>query len=242
MSRWGRVAVLLVAGSLLAGCAREGTDETDRQAETLANAISYPRQYSAEGFARAALATPLGQSEGFTLLEATDFDAAETGDRLARLVIRIHKPGTDSGWNATEPVTVCYGMDFSYYGIIGAPAEVDCPADAHAITYSPAPAWAEKAEYEKALKSLLRGLPGSLSEDQVRNRLYGAYLLEPAELVDDHSSLDPQDPRPFVEVRGADLALAIQAGKECLLAKRVRGEVTVRRPPPPVGRCAPSFE
>ncbi len=89
---------------------------------------------------------------------------------------------------------------------------------------------------------MLIGLPAEPSEERVRNALYGS-LLEPAELVDDeHTNLGPEDPRPTVRVRDTDVAVAITAGSECLLASRVRGNVTVWRPPPPVADCAPSFE
>lgn len=238
----GRVLVVLVVGMSLAGCGRQGTDRTDREAETLATAISWPRQRSAEGFARAALATPLGQSSGFSVLEATDLDAAELTDPMAYLVIRIHVPESRGMFSHSDPVTVCYGLDFSYYGIVDKPEEVDCPTGARPITYAPPPAWQDTAAFDSTLETLVAGLPSAPSEERVRNALYGAWLLEPGVQVDDeNSSLDPADPRPTVQVRGDDVAIAIQAGPECLLASRVRGTVTVRRPQPPVADCAPSF-
>lgn len=241
MSWWGRVSVVLAVSLLAAGCGA-GTDETDRQVETLATAISWPRQRSAEGFARAALATQLGQqSDSFSVLEATDFDVADLSERNAYLVVRIHDDGSDVGWKEIDPVTVCYGLDFNYYGIIDTPEEVDCPEDARPITYEPAPAWTDAAAFEAALEALLIGLPGEPSRERVLNGLYGS-LLEPSELVDDQqTNLGPSDPRPEVRVRDDDVAVAITAGEECLLAARVHGNVTVWRPPPPVVKCAPSF-
>jgi hypothetical protein len=68
-----RPAVLTLAGALAfaaaAGCSRApgnaeappGNAETDRIAKVVADAIGYPRQDSAAGFARAALATRAGQ-------------------------------------------------------------------------------------------------------------------------------------------------------------------------------------
>lgn len=237
-----RAAVLLVVGaSLLAGCARAGTDETDRQVETLATAISWPRQNSAEGFARAALNTPLGQGNAFSVLEVTDFDPAELTERMAHLVVRLHSPGFQGKFSETDPVTVCYGMDFNYYGIMDPPEEVDCPPDAYPITFEPPPAWQDRAAFETALEALLARLPAAPSENLVRNALYGGHLLEPAQLVDDEqSTLEPTDPRPFVRVRGDDIALAVQAGQDCLLAWRVGGKVTVQRPPP-TKNCTPTF-
>ncbi len=242
MSRSGWVAVMVVAASLLAGCAGEGTDETDRQAETLATAISWPRQYSADGFARAALATPLGQSNSFSVLEVTDLDAAQLTDPDAHLVIRIHHDAYDGPWGHVDPLTVCYGMDFNYYGIIDTPEQVGCPDHARPITYPPPPKWKDKAAFASALNSLMADLPPAPSVQRVTNALYGAWLLEPAHLVDDETTnLGPSDPRPTVRVRGDDVAVAITAGPECLLASRVRGTVTVRRPRPPVADCAPTL-
>lgn len=242
MAFWGKVAAMVVAGLVLSGCARAGTSETYREAETLATAIGWPRQYSAEGFARAALATPLGQSSSFSLLEVTDFDVVDPSDRMAYLVIRLHEDGYQGKFSETDPVTVCYGMSFDYYGIMGSPSEVGCPEGARPITYPPAPEWADAAAFEAAFAAVLDGLPDAPSEARVRNALYGAWLLEAGVLISDtESSLEPNDPRPVVKVRGDDVAVAIVAGPECLLGARVRGVVTTNRPAPPVAGCVPSF-
>jgi hypothetical protein len=179
----------------------------------------------------------LGQRSEFSLLEVADLDPREPTDPLAHLVIRLHHDASGEMWS--EPLTVCYGMDFNYYGVIGTPEAVDCPDDARPITFAHAPEWADTIAFESALKSLMADLPAAPSEDRVENALYGAWLLEPEQLVDDHTTLDPSDPRPTVQVRGDDVAIAIKAGPECLLASRVRGTVTVRRPPPPVAKCNP---
>jgi len=55
-----------------------GDDQTDRQARTLAEAISYPRQADATGYTRALLATTLGRSGGVQVLEATDLQKSES--------------------------------------------------------------------------------------------------------------------------------------------------------------------
>lgn len=242
MRFWGRVAALAAAGLVLAGCARPGAAEMDKQAETLATAISWPRQYSGEGFARAALATPLGQGSSFSILEVTDFDVVDPAEPMAYLVIRLHRDGVDGKGGRTDPLTRCYGLSFNQYGIIGAPETLGCPENADPITYPPAPAWADPAAFDAAFAAVLDGLPAAPSRKRVENALYGAWLLEAAVLVSDTEwSIGPNDPRPVVAVRGDDVAVAIVAGPECLLGARVRGAVTTSRPAPPVAECVPSF-
>lgn len=102
------------------------------------------------------------------------------------------------------------------------------------------PTWQNHAAFETELEAILAGLPAAPPENRVRNALYGAHLIEPAELVDDHPNLYPSDPRPFVRVRGDDVALAIQAGPECLVAWRADASVTFRRQPPNAD-CIPTF-
>jgi hypothetical protein len=238
MTSWGRVLALLAAGLVLTGCAGEGTAETGREAETLAEAISRPPQHSAEGYARAALATR-GQSRGFSVLEVTELDAAEPTDPSAYLVIRIHHDGFHGMWSYTEPVTACYSMSFNHDGIVVPPTWTACPEDARPITYPPAPAWADSAAFEAAFASVLARLPATPSETRVRNALYGAWLLKVEELVDDtNTNLGPDDPRAAVQVRGDDVAVAITAGSECLLGSRVAGTVRTARP---TGKCVPTF-
>jgi hypothetical protein len=240
MGSWGRVPVVLAAGVVLAGCTAQSTAETDRQADTLSVAISWPRQYSAEGYARAALATRLGRSPGFSVLEVTEFDPADLSGQTAHLVIRIHEDGAQGMVDDIEPLTVCYAMDFNYYGVMDTPKEVGCPEGAQPITYPSPPAWADAAAFEAAFAAVLERLPDAPSERRVENALYGAWLLKAAELVDDvTTNLGPDDPRPAVRVRGADVAVAITAGPECLLGSRVGGVVRTQRPP--VADCVPTF-
>jgi hypothetical protein len=232
MAFWGRTAVVVATALVLAGCTHTpGTAEMDRQADTLAVAISWPRQYSAEGFARAALATPLGKSSGFSLLEATELDAADLDDPIAHLVIRIHSDGGEVMVGRVEPLTVCYGMDFNRYGIIDTPRQVGCPENARPITYPPSADWADPAAFETAFADVLARLPAEPSAQRVENALYGSGLLEAEEMVDDtHTNLGPDDPRPAVRMRGGDVFVAITAGPECLLGSRVGGVVTTSRP------------
>ena len=240
MGSWGLVPVLVVAGLVLGGCTKaQSVAEVDRRVEALAVDIGWPRQYSAEGFARAALATPMGEGGGFSVLEVTDLDAADLDDPIAHLVIRVHSEGGQLMWGGEiEPLTVCYSLDFNRYGIIDHPRQAGCPEDARPISYPQAVAWADTAAFEAALADLLSRLPAAPSAQRVKNALYGSGLLKAEEMVDDvNTNLGPDDPRPAVRVQGDDVFVAITAGSECLLGSRQGGKVTTSRPP--VAECAP---
>jgi hypothetical protein len=239
MGSWGLVPVFVAAGLVLGGCTKaQSVGEVDRRVEAMAVDIGWPRQYSAEGFARAALATPMGKGSGFTVLEVTDLDAAALDDPIAHLVIRVHSDGGQTMWGEIEPLTVCYALDFNRYGIIDHPSQVGCPEGARPITYPPAVAWADAAAFEAALADLLSRLPAAPSAQRVENALYGSGLLKAEEMVDDiNTNLGPDDPRPAVRVQGGDVFVAITAGPECLLGSRQGGKVTTSRPP--VAECVP---
>jgi hypothetical protein len=236
MGSWGW-GLTVAAGLVLTGCSSaQSVAEVDRRVEAMAVDIGFPRQYSAEGFARAALASPEGKGGGFSVLEATDLDAADLDDPIAHLVIRVHSEGGQIMWGTVEPLTVCYAMDFNRYGIIGNPLRHTCPEDARPITYPPSAEWADAAAFEAALADLLTALPAAPSEQRVKNVLYGSGLLKAEEMIDDvNTNLDPDDPRPAVRVDGDDVFVAITAGPDCLLASRVGGRVTMSRPP--VAEC-----
>ena len=230
MGSWGWVPAVVAAGLVLGGCGgTQRVAEVNRQVEALAVDIGFPRQYSAAGFARAALAAPMG---GLTVLEATDLDATELDDPIAHLLIRVHREGSQGMWGTVEPLTVCYTMDFNRYGIIGTPLGIMCPEGARPITYPPSAEWADAAAFEAALADLLTALPAAPSAQRVENALYGSGLLKAEEMVDDiNTNLGPDDPRPAVRVQGDDVFIAITAGPDCLLASRVGGRVTTSRPP-----------
>jgi hypothetical protein len=71
--------------ALAAGCsaAPPGNAETDRIAEVVSRAISYPRQESAAGYARAALATSAGRA-GTLRLVAIEELSCDPATALAR--------------------------------------------------------------------------------------------------------------------------------------------------------------
>src|SRR5215213_1083665 len=141
-----RPAVLTLAGVLalaavVAGCSRPPRNgETDRIAKVVADAISYPRQSSAAGFARAALATRAGQDGRLRVVAIEELpadDPRDPQDPLARLVFLVHLEASE-GEFTTEPVTACYEARFNYDGIMGSPRRIACPPGATPVTPPPA--------------------------------------------------------------------------------------------------------
>ena len=138
-----RLAIGVVGGVALGACST-GTDppgnaETDRIAQVVANAISYPRQESANGLVRTALATNAGQDCRLAVIAADDIDADELTDPLARLVFRVQLDGAQSGVASDPPVTACYDAEFNFYGIIDQPSRTDCPSPHPETSVSPRP-------------------------------------------------------------------------------------------------------
>ena len=229
-----RVAAVACSGSLLASCAvlggsGAGDAETDRQSTTLADAIGYPRQPDAAGFARAALATRLGKSGSFSVLRAEDLAQEDPADPMARLVWRIHREAVDSGWQQTPAFDACYEVEFGHYGAVSEPSRVTCPDNATPITPPPLPRRDIPPDFAPALESTLGALPGTPGEAEVRDALAAGL---PAPRVDPETNLASIPPQVLVRVEGADVGVALFArtgvdGKACMMGRRVGGEVRV---------------
>lgn len=217
------------SGQLLGGAR---TPDTDEQARILAEAISYPRQHTAAGFARAALATRLARGGAFSVLEIRELSPEQPGGTFARLVIRIHHEAHDGGWTRTEAVTACYRMDFDDHGIVGAPEEITCPEGATPTTPPPVPRWEIPDGAQDALRSVLAGLPRQPREGRVRAALEREL---PAPPVDPQTGLAGRPPRLDAVVRGGEVGVAVAAGQgegaDCLLGARTGGTVLVWWPP-----------
>lgn len=221
---WGLGFTVLL---LLSACA-EGTSETDRQARTLADAISHPRQLTAAGFAQAALATQLGQSaESFSILEFTDRKVSDISDPLAHLVIQIRHSSLDSTTlhgGRSEAVTACYGLDFNYYGIMGEPKRTVCPENAAAVTPPQRERRYLEGSYDNGTDAALTTLPAVPTEADVRAAL--SKTLPPSEKVG-------------VVFRGADVGVSVYGsdaepfGMTCVLGSRVNGATVIWRPEKP---------
>lgn len=228
-----RVATIAGAGLLLASCGiLDGSagayEETDRQSGTLADAIGYPRQPDAAGLTRAALATPLGESPGFSVLRAEDLPHEKPEDPMARLVWRIHQDAVESGWSKTPEIDACYRVDFNYYGAVSEPDRVTCPDDATPITPPPLPKRDIPPDYAPALRATLGALPATPGEAEVRDALAAGL---PAPAVDPETGLAAIPPKVLVRVRGADVGVALFAhagdDKDCVMGRRLGGEVLV---------------
>ncbi|PSL43513.1 hypothetical protein B0I31_13114 [Saccharothrix carnea] len=229
-----RVVAVVCAGLLLASCGvldgvgEEGDAETDRQSSTLADAIGYPPQSDATGFARAALGTTLGKSAGFSVLRAEDLAHEDLEDPRARLVWRIHRDAFEGGWHRTPAFDACYQVDFNYYGAVAEPDRVTCPADATPITPPPLPRRDIPPDHIPALEATLGALPVTPGEAEVRTALATGL---PAPQVDPETDLARIPPQVLVHVDGSDVGVALLADnhgtKDCVLGRRVGGEVLV---------------
>lgn len=205
--------------------------EADRQSNTLAIAISFPRQPDADGLARAVLATNLGkQSSVFSVLEATDLDHERPEEPMARLVWRIHHDQYDGSWGQHVAAwDACYLVEFNYYGPTKGPDRINCPADATPVTPPPT-AWPNiPPGSTEALRAVLAALPAAPTEADVRTAVTAGL---PAPEVDQTTGLADLPPDVLVTVKGTDVGVALFAlagveTKSCTLGNRVGGIVEV---------------
>ena len=198
----------------------------------MAAAISSPRQNSADGLVRAALATHAGKRSELVVVEATDVDADMIADPLARLVFRVHLAGAEKGFSASKPTTACYATQFNFYGVVGSPRRTRCPAAAIAIVpaaLATQPRVAIPARFEGRLAKLLAELPPTPSGRDLTARIVRAL---PAPAVDPHSGLRNLPPIVQTAVSGVDVGVSLgdPMSRRCLLSARVDGDVTVWRP------------
>lgn len=192
--------------------------ETDRIARVVADAISWPRQSTADGLAGAALDTVAARDGRLQVVEATPLRSDDRLDPLARLTFRVHLDGHQAGFTTVPDVTYCYRAEFNSYGVIGAPTRVDCPRDAAPVTPPPAPA--EVTVPVGADKVVERALRSSDVRSEVTagvRRITRKSDLSPAVTVDGD---------------GSSVGVAVSAPGTCLLGRRVSGKVEVWYLPP----------
>lgn len=231
-SLWGCLGGLAMVAALASCSTAPGNDETDRVATTVATAISYPRQDSADGFIRAALDTTAAKDSRLTVVDAEEIHARELVDPLARLVFRIHLEGSESGFFRTDPITACYETEFNFYGMMGSPQRTTCPAGAAAIVpppLLPEPKVVIPAGFDHTLGNLLGALPAAPTAGDVRARVTGGL---PAPAVDPETGLRDLPPTVETAVSGVDVGVSLREGNDggCLLGARVGGVVMVWRP------------
>ena len=240
MIRRSRVTVIgfVMAASTLSACAASqddasipGNDETDRIARVVADAISYPRQESADALTRAAVDTSAGRDGRLSVLIAEDLQADELVDPLARLVFRVHLEAYQAGLTSVESVTACYEGFFSYYGVIDPPGRVECPPVSRAITpepIEPTPRLVIPDGADEAVRRTLSGFPSAVTTAEVVDALTAALPgLEP----DPESGITDIPVTPEVVVAGSDIGVAMRADAgSCLFGARTGGEVDVWYP------------
>jgi hypothetical protein len=222
--------VLLVSVVGVGACSVEPAppraDETDRVADIVARAISYPRQDSAAGFARAANATTAAKDGRLTVIALRDLDAHGLEDPIARLVLRIHLVGAQSGFDTIPEVTTCYRAEFNRYGVIGSPDRITCPADSTPVSVPPAPAMPHvPIGADRVVRRALRQAAIPPVAEDVRaeiDRDLAALVTDPA------TSLPPG---VRVTADGGDVGLALTGDGDCLLARRIGRSVEVWYPP-----------
>jgi hypothetical protein len=226
-----RGLTLSCASLLLTSCSSPpGDAESDRQARTLADAIAYPHQEDAAGFARAALATNLGKSGNFTVLEATDLPNNNGAEEpMARMVWLIHRDAVDAGFNATKALDACYRVEFNYHGASSGPTRIDCPSNPAPVVPPPLPRKDIPQDYAPALSAALGKLAATPTEADVRSALTAGL---PTPQIDLETGLAAVPPQIFVQVKGADVGVALLArtgvdSRDCMMGRRVSGAVTV---------------
>lgn len=218
--------------AVLAGCSTApGTAETDRIATVVADAISSPRQDTADGFVRAALATRAGADSRLIVVEVEELHADELVDPLARLIFQVHLDASGTGLSSSDPVTACYEAQFSYYGVIGSPHRINCPAAATAIVpapLAPRPHVVIPAGFDTTLAELLAVVSAKPEAAEVISLVTGGL---PAPGVDPNSGLQDLSPTVEAAVNGADIGVSLrERDRQCLLGARIGGQVTVWRP------------
>lgn len=228
MRTLGTAALVLLLTVGGCGLSRHpGTQETDRIARVVAEAISYPRQPDAVGLARAAAATRAAESGELTVVEARDLTEEYAEAPTARLVFRIHLDAVQrSGFSSDEPaVTACYDVVFHPWGMEGSPQRRECPAGASAVPLPPpAPVQEISPGSDAALRRAIRALPDEVVVSEVAGAVRGTLpAVRPGAL----------DPEVTVEAEGGDVGVSVRASNTCLLGVRLGGaggRVLVWRP------------
>ena len=221
------VPLLLLVGA----CGALGdprVDDADRVAQTVADAISYPRQTSADGFARAAAATSSARSGRLAVVEVHDLVSRDAEDPFARLVLRIHYSQSHStgfaffGSSDQPPLDVCYDVELGRYGVVGSPSRRDCPLRTTPVVVPPAPPVRKiPVGSDEAVSRVLRRLPADVDGERVR-----------AAVVRSLPAAAPHSLEPEVQAStdGTDVGVSVRGEGDCLLGSRIGGQVLVWRP------------
>jgi hypothetical protein len=212
---------LLVAGCGSTGSLAPGNDETDRVARVVSDAIAWPRQESAMGYARAAASTTAGQDGRLTVVEVTELEADDLSTPFGELTFLVHLERSTAGLIETDPVTACYRAQFGFYGVVQAPSRTRCPDDAAAVKIPVVPSSGPRTEIpdgaERALEVALRRLPPAPRSNELEVDLGQALSL----------SALAQSPALDTAVDGGDIGVSVRGDDDCLLGARTAGKVKV---------------
>lgn len=218
-------AVLLVVGCGSAPLLAPGNEETDRIAQVVSDAISYPRQDSAMGYARAAAATTAGQDGRLAVVEVTELTAEDLSDPFAELTFLVHLEGSTSGFTETDPVTACYHAGFGSYGLVSSPRRTDCPEGASPVEVPALPQEPPGTDIpegsDRVLRAELHRSPAAPQAARVEAALAAALA---------RYGHNTQPPSVAVAVDGADIGVSVRGDDDCLLGARTAGKVTVWSP------------
>jgi hypothetical protein len=228
------VACLSLLGAAVLGACAPGDSETDEVArQVAAESGAYP-QTSAARYARKALDAVHGSSPSFAVVEMRDTPSDDPDAATAHLVFRVHHDGSPDKWFPRKPVTACYDVGYDFRGLVREPSRRDCPAGAVPVDPPPIPLREVPDGFDPALRSVLGGLPPSVTESDVVAALNRS-MPGPRSVNPDKQ---PPDPPPVQDValRAGDIGVAYRAGDQstygtdCLLGSRVRGTTLVWRP------------
>jgi hypothetical protein len=218
-------AVLLLAGCGSAGLLAPGNDETDRVAQVVSDAIAWPRQESAMGYARAAADTTAGQDGRLTVVEVTELEADKLTEPFGELTFLVHLDGSTAGFIETDPVTACYRAEFGFYGVVESPRRTHCPEDVAPVDIPSSPPDPPRTEIpddaDRVLRAELHRLPAAPQEAQIETDLVAALT------VDSHAA---EPPEVDAAVEGTVIGVSVRGDDECLLGARTAGKVEVWRP------------
>lgn len=211
-----------------------GSAETDRIVQVVADAISYPRQDSAAGLARATMATPAGRDGRLTVLTADDLGEPDAGPdpdvAVAQLVLRVD---LDEPANpGTERVVACYEVRFTYYGLLGPPERAACPDDP--APYLPPPTASAPTLAPNALDRVRFALESLPPRDRHHVPAVRAAVSElgPGARLDVREVTIPPASAGAATDTGPVVGVALQADDDCVMA-RVLPDGTVDTWSPP---------
>jgi hypothetical protein len=224
-------AIVIVVGAVAVVRAMPpGDAESDRIADTVTNAISYPPKGSAINLARAARETG-----AVTVYAAEEPASPDPYNTVARLGLRVDYQVRDRfDFNPWEPRlldrTACYEAEFGY-PYVPDPRRVHCPDDTSPLPLPPRiPARTRQIPDGAAdvVAAVLDTAPARPSADAVASATRDR-LRSPG--TDPTTGLPHLPPEVEADVRGGDVGIAGEGyERSCVLGSRVDGDVLVWRP------------